>query len=101
MLADGSNHVKADETALFVLSGRNFGPFARLRHFQGLVWLLKDSFRKKKNRLYMLTDCSNHVKALQKGTFYSVQYCAIGVMCSRLFRMYKWRQLSFGLETCP
>ena len=54
---------------LLSLSGHNFGPFARLRHFQGLEWLLKDRFRKNKNRLYRLADCSNHVKAVETALF--------------------------------
>ena len=45
------------------LPSRTFGPFVRLRHIQGLVWLLKDRFPE--NRLYMLTNCSNHVEAIK------------------------------------
>ena len=41
-----------------------FGPFARLRHFQGLMKLLKDRFRTK-NRLYTLDDCSNHTETIK------------------------------------
>ena len=64
------------------LSGHNFGPFAWLRHFQGLVWLLKDRFRNKKNRLYMLADCSNHVKAVETALFRIVrpQFWAVCVI---------------------